>query len=42
MKNIFRKCELLPWDVSAITFPNEVVNIIQKEQHLKDLKDGIY
>lgn len=42
LKNGFRKCGLVPWDVSAIPFPNQKIDIVKKEQKLQELKGGIH
>ncbi|KAJ8940792.1 hypothetical protein NQ314_010602 [Rhamnusium bicolor] len=40
--NGFRKCGLVPWDVNAITLPNQKIDVAKKEQELQELKNGIY
>ncbi|CAH0560708.1 unnamed protein product [Brassicogethes aeneus] len=42
LKNGFRKCGLVPWNVGAITFPNQKIDIVKKERKLQELKDGIH
>lgn len=42
LKNGLRKCGLVPWDVGAISFPNQKIDIAKKEQKLQELKAGIH
>ncbi|XP_050499973.1 uncharacterized protein LOC126880248 isoform X2 [Diabrotica virgifera virgifera] len=40
LKNGFRKCGLVPWDVGAIRFNNEKIDISKKIQEVQEMEQG--